>query len=172
MSGDLEAILRLHAQKYSFMQPQDGIKLIYQNEFGCEHLIENPKAMLNWLKQEIAENEGTGLPDWEPIGNGLARLHLKGFVQDQAESILDAMMQTMKIVYGSPVNFRNKVNQFRSLSASGIFSFSDDVLNQWLGNYDGGPVHHSDVYRLKAHPAYRVVRQKLAEKLIKARSVT
>lgn len=54
--SELNEILLWHAGQYPVMQPQDAVKLIYQNEFGCEHLIGDPAGMLAYLKREIAEN--------------------------------------------------------------------------------------------------------------------
>ena len=35
MNETLEEILKLHAEKYPKMQPQDCVKLLYQREFMC-----------------------------------------------------------------------------------------------------------------------------------------
>ena len=36
------------------MEPCDAVKLIFQNEFGGEHLICEPEATLAWLRAERA----------------------------------------------------------------------------------------------------------------------
>ena len=47
---ELKAILIAHAKRYPPMQPQDAVKLIYQNEFGGGHLIRDEEACLNYLR--------------------------------------------------------------------------------------------------------------------------
>ena len=44
---ELKVILITHANRYPLMQPQDAVKLIYQNEFGGGHLIRDEEACLN-----------------------------------------------------------------------------------------------------------------------------
>ena len=43
---ELEKILQDHAKRYPQMEPTDGVKLIYQNEFGGGHLIKDENACL------------------------------------------------------------------------------------------------------------------------------
>ena len=105
--SELNKILLWHAGEYSAMQSQDAVKLIYQNEFGCEHLIEDPSGMLAYLKQEITENAQRKVERcWDEIGNGLVRLHLAGLKEHDAEAILDAMRQTAAQHSGSEDSFR------------------------------------------------------------------
>ena len=47
---ELKVILITHAKRYPLMQPQDAVKLIYQNEFGGGHLIRDEEACLNYLR--------------------------------------------------------------------------------------------------------------------------
>ena len=54
---ELKAILIAHAKRYPLMQPQDAVKLIYQNEFGGGHLIRAEEACLNYLRREYADLE-------------------------------------------------------------------------------------------------------------------
>ena len=49
---ELRAILLAHAKRYPLMQPQDAVKLIYQNEFGGGHLIRDEEACLTEDKHE------------------------------------------------------------------------------------------------------------------------
>ena len=52
---ELKAILIAHAKRYPLMQPTDAVKLIYQNEYGGGHLIQNEQACLNYLRREYAD---------------------------------------------------------------------------------------------------------------------
>ena len=63
---ELAQIMRLHAEKYPGMKPQDCIKLLYQNTWGGGHMIADPEKSLAYLKQELAEVK----PDPEGADNG------------------------------------------------------------------------------------------------------
>ena len=49
----LEDVLARHFAKYPLMEPQDAVKLIYQMEFGPEHLIRDEGKALSMLRQEM-----------------------------------------------------------------------------------------------------------------------
>ncbi len=114
--SELNEILLWHAGQYPTMQPQDAVKLIYQNEFGCEHLIADPAGMLEYLKREIAENAQRKVERrWDEIGSGLVRLHLAGLKEQDAEAIFDAMRQTAAQHLGSEDSFQLKLKEMRRL---------------------------------------------------------
>ncbi|MFR1478422.1 MAG: hypothetical protein ACLSB9_23400 [Hydrogeniiclostridium mannosilyticum] len=50
--NELLQIVIEHGKKYPVMQPDDAVKLVYQNEFGGGHFIQNPNASLLRLKDE------------------------------------------------------------------------------------------------------------------------
>lgn len=161
--SELNEILLWHVGQYPTMQPQDAVKLIYQNEFGCEHLIGDSAGMLEYLKREIAENAQRKVERrWDEIGSGLVRLHLAGLEEQDAEAIFDAMRQTAAQHLGSEDSFQLKLKEMRRLCQEDKLPFDEQTLDAWLANYPGGPVHHSAVFRSQHHPAYRVVLRSLA----------
>lgn len=161
--SELNEILLWHAGQYPAMQPQDVVKLIYQNEFGCEHLIGDQAGMLEYLKREIAENAQRKVERrWDEIGSGLVRLHLAGLKEQDAEAIFDAMRQTAAQHSGSEDSFQSKLKEMRRLCQEEKLPFDEQTLDVWLAGYPGGPVHHSDLFRHQYHPAYRVVLRSLA----------
>ena len=156
--SELNEILLWHVGQYPTMQPQDAVKLIYQNEFGCEHLIGDSAGMLEYLKREIAENAQRKVERrWDEIGSGLVRLHLAGLKEQDAEAIFDAMRHL-----GSEDSFQSKLKEMRRLCQEDKLPFDEQTLDAWLASYPGGPVHHSDLFRHQYHPAYRVVLRSLA----------
>ena len=74
---ELCRILSEHAARYPLMAPCDAVKLIFQNEFGGEHLISEPNATLAWLRAERASTpDDPSVPPVEDIGNGMVRVYL------------------------------------------------------------------------------------------------
>lgn len=158
--SELTDILLWHAAHYPAMQPQDAVKLIYQNEFGCEHLIGDAQGMLGFLKQEIEANtDRPRVRSWDELGNGLVRLHLAGLKPTQAEAIFEAMLHTAQRHQGREAAFQMKLKELENLAQRGKMPFDELTLKSWLTNYPGGSVHHSDVYRHQENPAYRVILQ-------------
>ena len=90
MRDSLRETLTAHAGRYPAMTPQDGVKLIYQNEFGGGHLIADPVRSLERLRAEYAAlPSGLSAPLAEDIGNGMARVNLSGL--DPEEYPLEAL---------------------------------------------------------------------------------
>ena len=50
-------ILKIHTAVYPEMQPQDAVKLIYQNEFGGGHLIKEKETALKRIYSEYESIE-------------------------------------------------------------------------------------------------------------------
>ena len=159
-------ILASHFDQYPKMQPQDAVKLIYQNEFGPEHLIADPKKALVRLQQEMdgltgGENE----PLYESIGNGLCRLNLRPCIKKgiPVEDIFSLFLDTAKTVKGDKKQFQKKLQSLSQMAEQDETPFYAAELDYFLILYreKGCPsVHHSDVYRAAYQPAYRIVMQK------------
>ncbi len=160
--GPREA-LTAHAGKYPAMTPQDGVKLLYQHEFGGGHLIADPAQSLARLREEYAAvPHDPSAPLAEDVGNGLVRIHLGAL--DEEEYPLEALnrdfIRSAALHRGSMEGFLNKLDVLRSLAEEGVFSFSAQELEDYLGPYiaSGCPcVSHSERYRAAYHPVYRVV---------------
>ena len=159
---ELEKILRDHAKCYPQMEPTDGVKLIYQNEFGGGHLIKDEGACLAYLRREYesvaydAEKER-----YEPIGNGIVRVHLAALKPEELEGLGAEFIRSANNHTGSLELFLQKLNVLRSLTAQGVFAFGLEDLEAYLRSYEQAgypPVSHSQTYRTHYHPAYRVVK--------------
>lgn len=161
----LETILRLHAEKYPHMQPTDGVKLIYQNEFGGGHLIRDEAACLAYLRTEYASvPRQPDAPAYDPIGNGLLRVNLAALAEGQLEGLGRAFIASAAVHKGSHDRFWQKLAVLQALTREGVFAFDIRELDTYLAGYReaGCPaVSHSDIYRQYYHPAYRVVRKDL-----------
>ena len=161
----LEDILLQHFDRYPQMQPQDAVKLIYQQEFGPGHLIKDEKKAMEFLRQEMA-GVGEPLPGealYESIGNGLCRLNLrpckaKGI---PLEDILRLFMETANGIQGDKKRFIAGIHVLQKLTEEDDTPFEPVMLDIFLAKYPKScpAVHHSDAYRLAYQPAYRVVSQ-------------
>ena len=165
--NELEHILRTHARRYRAMAPTDGVKLIYQNEFGGGHLIRDEEACLAYLRREYdsVEKVANG-PKYESIGNGILRVHLAAVAPDELEQLGRDFIRSAAAHHGSMDSFLQKLEVLRKLTAEGIFAFGTEELEAYLRDYirAGCPaVSHSEGFRKEYHPAYRVVLAEIGE---------
>jgi len=163
MLQELRKVLAAHAARYPAIEPQDAVKLIYQNEFGGGHLIADPDQSLARLRAEYAATpRNPAAPLAEDIGNGMVRVQLRGL--DSEEYPLEALnrdfVRSAALRRGGRKDFLEKLDVLRELSEEGVFAFSPRELEDYLGSYlnAGYPaVSHSEGYRTAYRPAYRVV---------------
>lgn len=163
--NELTAILTAHAAKYPNMQPQDAVKLLYQNEFGPGHLVSDHAAALDYLRRECSTvTPDPTAPLIEDIGNGLVRVMLAALNDEEysPEMLNDHFVRSAGLHMGTLAGFLQKLDVLRALTVQGLFSFRAEELDAYLTDYMamGCPaVSHSPVYRDAYHPAYRVVRR-------------
>ena len=159
---ELEKILWEHAKRYPKMQPCDAVKLIYQNEFGGGHLIQDEEACLRYLRQEYASVEkNDAVPLYEAIGNGIVRINLAAVKEEDLEQLGKNFIRSAAKCNGSLQRFKEKLEVLLLLTQNGAFAFDTVQLQAYLEAYaaSGYPVvSHSQAYRTSYQPAYRVVK--------------
>ena len=159
---ELKVILITHANRYPLMQPQDAVKLIYQNEFGGGHLIRDEEACLNYLRREYADLEKDPSAQlYEEIGNGIVRVNLAAVKPEDLEQLGRDFIRSAAKHKGTLDSFLNKLEVLQTLTTEGVFAFDLDALNTYLSEYKaaGYPaVSHSEQYRQAYKPAYRIIR--------------
>ena len=159
----LEQILRTHARKYPLMQPQDAVKLIYQNVFGGGHMIHDLAVCRRVLRQEYANTpQAPGEPLLEPIGNGMVRVMLNALGRSgySIEQLGYDFVRSSRAHQGNLNGFLLKLDVLRKVTAAGAFRFGSGELEAYLTEYRraGYPmVSHSPQYREAYNPAYRIV---------------
>ena len=171
-----------HMRRYPQMQVTDGVKLLYQSEFGGGHMIAGPARSLKWIEEEWknmvrAENEadavdagGLGKNESvaadgqetpvEPIGNGMCRVYLSALDEGLCPETLNQMfVQTADRTVGNIADFEKKLEVLSECCRRGETPFSAEELDTYLKEYKAQgypPVSHSERYRQLYHPAYRV----------------
>lgn len=159
--AELEEVLRSHAQHYPLMQPMDAVKLIYQNEFGGGHLIQDEESCLRYLRREYdSVTKDAAVSLYEPIGNGIVRVNLAAVRETDVEALGQAFLGSAAVHRGDMESFLKKLSVLERVAEEGCFSFDGQALRSYLAEYEaaGYPaVSHSDIYRAAYHPAYRVV---------------
>lgn len=161
----MKTILLAHAARYPLMKPQDAVKLIYQNEFGGGHLIQDEKACLTYLCREYSTVcQSASMPLYEDIGNHLVRVNLAALDAHgiSPEELGKCFIRSAALHRGDQNAFRLKLSVLEELTQAGAMPFPPSDLCACLKAYEEAgfpPVSHSDTYRSAYHPAYRVVDQ-------------
>ena len=162
---ELCRVLTDHGKRCPLMEPCDAVKLIYQNEFGCEHLISKPDAALARLRAEWASTPfDPSAPTVEDIGNGMARVALAAvrLTDDALRTLGRDFLRSAQVRTGRRETFLSKLDALRTLTEEKVFSFTPQELEAYLERYvsEGcGPLSHSPAYRAAYRPAYRVVKR-------------
>jgi len=162
---ELCRVLADHAERYPLMAPCDAVKLIFQNEFGGEHLICEPSATLAWLRAERASTpDDPTVPPVEDIGNGMVRVALAAleFTDSALRALNRDFFRSAQLHVGRRKTFLEKLDALRMLAEDRIFSFTRQELERYLDGYVKSgccPLSHSPAYRTAYRPAYRVVKR-------------
>ena len=169
-----DTILR-HLELYPHCEMQDVIKLVYQAEFGCSHLMKDRQTAERYLNSELdhcgepRENEAL----YEPIGEGLCRLNLRPALKKLSrEEILMLFIHCASQKRGSSDGFRSRIRQLYKLCETERIPFEPVEIDVFLSTYSMKrctPLSHSVRYSTLYHPAYRLVNQKELKDLLKAR---
>ena len=159
---ELKRLLHQHQERYPRLEPMDLVKLIYQNEFGVGHFIDDEAASLARLEDELGGTEGLKyVPGelFESIGGGLVRLHLGGLGDAlSAATVNRFFLLTTQRIAGSIQTFEEKLKILWECCPT-------KKLESLLGDYkEAGypPMSHSPSYKEHYAPSYRVVRSVFA----------
>ncbi len=168
MESSLKDILRSHSALYPQMELCDYLKLIYQHEFGCGHLITDTADSEAFLRSEYEQAcAEKGLPADRPfiekIGNGLCRVYLNPdrIHPDSLPLINRLFTATANSHHGSMAEFQKKAMLLYDMSAEGLLTLQAEAVRACLEEYfaAGCPApRHSEAYRENYHPHYRVVK--------------
>ena len=157
-------VLLEHAGRYPLMLPQDAVKLVFQSEFGAEHLVSDRAGCFERLNEEYeaasAENLSILL---ESIGGDFARMNLSAAKREgvSPEQVFERFLAAAEGSVGSAEGLKKKILLLRD--EVGAFSFSPDELDKYLCEWRAkgfGCVSHTEEYRRAYCPSYRVVKLK------------
>ena len=140
------------------MEPQDYGKLVFQSEFGPEHLVSDAASVLRYLEREWSElPAGCEVIPPEDIGNGLCRFHLSACGRAQMPLLAELFCRSAQEHKGTREGLEARLALIRELDVPG--------MEEWLARYEaaGCPaVRHSQTFRDAYDPHYRVIRWEYA----------
>lgn len=164
---DFQEILFAQYERYPEMTGQDFAKLIFQSEFGVGHFISSPAAAWKRLQDEYMACQRKPEPEvvpplFEEIGGGYGRVNLLPL--PGAGLSLSTIAQWFILSAQNPSsgahNVESKLDLLLKLCRSGKIELPYLELAEYIHEFreTGYPAqHHSEVYRERYQPAYRVV---------------
>jgi hypothetical protein len=140
------------------------LKLLYQNEFACGHIVSDAAHSLAQINAETAALSGEALEEnfFESIGNGLCRLYLHTLQQSTLapETLNQFLLHTARKPKGDAASYVEKAKILARLCQEGALPFEMAAVSSAIvqGQAEGyPPFRHSEPYRQAYKPAYRVV---------------
>jgi uridine kinase len=148
------------------MQIQDLFKYIFQSSFGCEHMISSPEyARARIADEAVSCVKGNTLVD--ALDGNYSRVHFAYLNEGLSiETYSKIFVASAKKEESGKETLMTKLQVARELAKEGAFSFGCDELEEAIDKWEaeGFPaVHHSEVFREKYAPAYRVIDNKYVE---------
>ena len=150
-----------HYKTHPEMQISDVFKYLFQSAFGCEHLVSNGQAALDYIIEEYSGTQKDAAPAVEPLDGEYSRVglsYLNGGLKP--ETLARLFTLSAKKEPCGREDLTEKLAVARTLIESGELPLDlarfDEKLAQW--REAGYPaVHHSEAYRGEYRPAYRVI---------------
>lgn len=154
---EIKRILQEHMAAYEQSRPQDFVKLLYQNEFGPRHVLNDPDMIQPNLRRELLL-AGKDRKKPEYIGNGLSRFYLDGCGENDIPLVERLLKLTAQEQCGNWDLFADKLRELHDLPIESVTTYLEEYAQR------GYPVvSHSDEYRTAYQPHYRVLRKEYAD---------
>ena len=160
--------IKAHCQKYPDLEIQDLFKFLHQSAFGCEHLVSSPEASCDYILSEYKGCAKKGALI-EPLGGEFSRVNLAYLDTGLSAFTLSWLFYlSSREEKRDESNFNNMLLALKELACSKEIPFSWDELEEklsWWAEKGYQPLHHSDKFREKYSPAYRVISNKYVKYL-------
>ena len=145
------------------MEPQDVLKLCYQAAFGAEHLLKDLQRAKNYLQEEFRETEGRDIPLYELISQDICRVNLSAwkFRGLPVEWLFSLFAASLGKKEDGEACFYEYLKRAETCFPEEARGFSAEEWQAYRRGYEAKglhPVHHSDGYRKRENPAYRIVK--------------
>ncbi len=165
----LDAALEGAVARTPEMEPADLYKLLHQGWLGPGHMAPSVETARRYLDEErsrlaSSRNPEPGLEDL-PGPHGLVRVHLQAWPAERDDMLASAFVITAETIVPDSQSFVRELDSVGGHLERLKLPFDEDTWRAFVVARvaDGLPaVHHSDSYRMRYSPAYRVVFRSLA----------
>lgn len=149
-------------QIHPSMRYADAVKLCYQAAFGAEHLLSDKARARAYLYAELEATPPTDEPLFERISEELCRVNLGAWRREGLpfEELFEAFVVSVSQRENGAETLASNLAAAESVMKENMKGFSASEWQEFLDAYTAAgapPIHHSDHYREKESPHYRVV---------------
>lgn len=139
----------------------DILKFLYQSCMGCEHLVSDFDKAWVWIEDEYMRADSDDLPAVESLDGDFCRVHLKAMKDKEAlKKLCEFFVLSSKSHTDGVERLENELNRLIVLADNNELKFSkkemQDAIEQWR-RQGFSAIHHSESFRNKHNPAYRVI---------------
>lgn len=156
-------VLLSHAAAYPQMEACDYVKLAYQSEFGCGHLLtDREAAYAMFLEEWDAVSTDALEPLTVTIGGGYARLNLAAAKLCMPPELVFSMFEMSVSGRGTKEGFDRKIRNMQRAAKMGILLCNGDEIVQYASTLGNQLPSHSARYRRLYGAHYRLITAELA----------
>lgn len=159
-------LVQFHLSIKQNLAVQDVYKMLYQANFGVEHLLSDTANVRSYLLKEMATMdttvEGETLVERISTDGEVVRINLRPFRKENRdpELLLRVMFASAAARKPDTLLFLRQWREFRDLVRYGLLNFPISEVERLSAAVEAGeiaPMHHSAEYKVANRPAYRVV---------------
>lgn len=161
-----EKLLIEHWKTYPELQLRDIFKFLHQSSFGCEHLLTDSVAALNYIQKETQQCKPHAGKWTEPLDGPYCRVHLDWVKAGiPAQTLTKLFVRSAKPVENGKELLEEKLSVLLEMVKREELPFIPEEVIKEIENWQeaGYPaIHHSESFRNHYFPAYRVIKKRYA----------
>ncbi len=147
---------------HSSMDYQDAVKLCYQSAFGAEHILSDTERARAYLYAEFESVSVTDEPLFERISPDVVRVNLGAWKREglPVSALFEMFKSSAHINDNAKELLLSYLDEAEQIMAAKIPDFDREKWHTFLEEYKSAgmpPIHHSDTYRERENPHYRIV---------------
>lgn len=154
-------MLMMHCQTHPDLQVQDIFKFLYQSSFGCEHMVSSVEKVIAYIREEFDRGVADSQPNVEPLDGDYSRVGLSYLnLGLSAETLGRLFFLSAKKEADGKTQLIKKIDIAKALANEKKLPVSNSDFERETARWeaDGYPaVHHSEIFRKKYTPSYRVI---------------
>ena len=168
---EARALIAQQCGRWPGLTAQDLVKALYQAALGCGHFAPDEARAAAMLREEAARlfAKTADAPLVEPIGPRFCRVHLAPYEKTGAST--DTLARLFALSAGADVSggraaLEDGLCALEAMADAGELPLDAEDVRAYLAAYraTGCPsVHHSEAFRARYAPAYRVVERRFAD---------
>jgi uridine kinase len=163
MKSTFYDILMSHAAAYPKMEPCDYVKLAYQCEFGCGHMLTDRELAYQKLLEEWDSVRADVLePLTVDIGGGYARLNLAAAKTTMTPDLVFSMFVKSVRSDGTQEGFKRKISLICRSAQMGMLPCDADAVASYAESLGDEMPRHSARYKHLYGAGYRIVSSEMA----------